>query len=488
MIRGMLAHRPDLTGQQILAYFSRPGRDINSRVIGEIRTWRWHYIPVASEVEVDRYIARMEAFWRIAPAFMRGTVTESGRRLLLNWWPVGQGLFASGAITGGRAPLLNWVYDCGTSSADSLIVAALDDFKRQQLSIGASEIRLCVLSHFDRDHISGIVQLIGRLPVRTLLLPYIPLWRRLIIAIEQGVGTGDDLFGFFLDPVAWLAERGDGRIGEIILVAGDSPDDVSFAVPAPEGEGSGDLDDLELDLKLEYGDTPPEAEDDPSVARASHGLQVNFLCRGGRLFTPFLWEFVPYNDASLAPKVNRLFLQDAAPLIARLRDEPDERDDALAALKRLYDRQFGKGAKPRNLVSLFLYSGPIGTRIRLGHGQLGGLPPNAVDFAQMHTGDGLLDEAGRYQAYERFYRGGGWFQRAKVFQIMHHGARSSWHAGFAAKVAPVVSIFSSDPDNRWHHPHAEVLRDFWPFGPQQVHKTKGYALRRRLVLERPRGV
>lgn len=484
LVRGMLARRPRMTDQAILAYFTRPGRDINHSVIGTIRRgWNPLGVSIASSTEVDRFAAGVEALWRLAPAFTRGADPGPRRQLFLNWWPVGQGLFASGAIASGVGPPLNWVYDCGTSSRDALLVDALDNFAQQQLGIGASAVRLCVLSHFDNDHISGVVRLIGRFPVQTLLLPYIPLWRRLLIAIEQGINADDDLFGFFIDPVTWLAERGDGRIGEIIFVPGAGPDDVTPAASPPEGEGGGDVEDRGLYLKPDYGELPPEADGDPVLAQASRGLQVRFLQRGGRLVVPLLWEFVPYNDAALAPRANRLFLRAAGPLIATLRDDPHARADALTGLKALYDRHFGTGSEARNLISLFLYSGPVGIRMRLRHGPLAGLPIDAVDFAQMHTGDGLLDADTRFDAFARFYRGGARLQRAKIFQVMHHGARGSWHAGLAAKVAPQVSIFSSDPARRrWHHPHEEVLRDFWTFGPRQVDRAKGYTLRRRLTV------
>lgn len=482
MIRGMLRHRPEMSLQAILAHFSWPGRDINSRVIGEIRDWRRFNVPAASAADVDRFLAMSGAVLADAASFVRAVALPPQRSLLLDAWPVGQGLFASGAIQGGAKEPLNWVYDCGTLSKGEILTAALDAFEAQQRRIGANEVRLCVLSHFDTDHISGIVSLIGRIRVRTLLMPYIPLWRRLLIALEEGVGADDDLFGFFIDPVTWLAERGGGRIGEIIFVPGGGPDDLTPGEPEPDSEDRVDPDELGTDLKAEDDPVPPaEAEDDPIVSAAS-SVSVRFLRRGGRLVAPLFWEFVPYNDVKLAPKVTRLFRATAAPLIATLRDERDDaeaRANALAQLKALYESRF-KGSVERNLISLYLYSGPIGSRLRLGHGSLGGLPLETTDFAQMYTGDGLLNDVTRYGAFERFYRGR--LSRAKVFQVMHHGARGSWHAGLAAKVAPEVSIFSSDPARSpWHHPHEEVLRDFWTYGPRRVDETQGYFLRRRLV-------
>ena len=481
LIRGMVAHRPSLTNQAILAYISRPGRDINHRVIGAIRGgWTRPGVRVASAADVNGFMAAIERLWRYSPMFLSGPLSLCRRRLLLDWWPVGQGLFASGAIAGGPGAPLNWVYDCGTSSRDTLLVSALDAFQSRQDSISATSIRLCVVSHFDRDHISGIVRLLDRFPVRTLLLPYVPLWRRLLIALEQGVGADDEFFDFFINPASWLAARSGRGIGEIIFVPSSGLDG---PLPAAPEEGGGDLDDRELDLKPEEGGPPQDAAGDPVLEQPVTGPQVRFLRPGGRLIAPLVWEFVPYNDAALAPKVPRIFSSAAAPLIGQLRDDRSKRALALKALKALYDREFGSSAKARNLISLFLYSGPLGSQMALGGGWGAGPPPGAVDFSQIHTGDGTLDEGVRYDAFERFYGAGRRLERTQIFQVMHHGAKGNSHAGVAAKIAPDVSIFSSNPgDGRYNHPHAEVLRDFWPWGAKQVDCEQGYALERGLMI------
>ena len=480
----MIVYRPTLTNQQILAYFTRPGRDINHRVIGVIRGgWTRSGVGIASAAQVVQFMAAVEGLWTLAPAFLRDAWPEPRRRLLLNWWPVGQGLFASGAVFTGTGAPLNWVYDCGTSSSDTLLGKALDAFETQQLRLGAASIRLCTISHFDKDHVTGVVRLIGRLPVQTLLLPYIPLWRRLLIALDLSVGADDEFLTFFIDPVVWLTEHADGRIDQIIFVPSSGPDDLPAA---PEdvggGPGEGGLDGRGGDLKAEVGSAPDDSEGDPALAPAPGRPTVRFLRPGGRLVAPFFWEFVPYNDATLAPKASPSFIASALPLIDQLKNQPTERANALPALKALYDTHFGKTSEARNLISLFLYSGPLGRRLRLGRGPTAGLPANTVDFAQMHTGDGLLSDVARHRAFEKFYGVDGRLARAKVFQVMHHGALGSWHKGFAAKVAPQVSIFSSDPGHRaYRHPHKDVLRDFWPYGPMQVDRKSGYSLRRRLI-------
>lgn len=84
--------------------------------------------------------------------------------------PVGQGLFCSGELfslcdTSISNPrnLFRWVYDCGTSSKRSLLDEAIDQAFTAPLCKQETEptIDLLVISHFDKDHISGLPKLLN---------------------------------------------------------------------------------------------------------------------------------------------------------------------------------------------------------------------------------------------------------------------------------------------------------------------------------------
>jgi glyoxylase-like metal-dependent hydrolase (beta-lactamase superfamily II) len=118
-----------------------------------------------------------------------------------HFYPVGQGLFSAGSIRrqDEDSSRFLWVYDCGTSSSQDLEDAGILDLKR--FANGRSRVDLLVLSHFDHDHISGVVRLLKEFEVGTLLLPYMPLAQRLVMAFEEGSGGGNDpLTGFYLNP------------------------------------------------------------------------------------------------------------------------------------------------------------------------------------------------------------------------------------------------------------------------------------------------
>lgn len=480
IIKTMLQMFPRQSDQAILAYFTRPSRDLNHRLIAEIRHGRWPHIGPAPIVDT---LAFLSAFTFVTYPDARRFVQEEDLKhsltpiasLELHWWPMGQGLFHSGRLRGsaGGAPF-NWVYDCGSSSKAAIRDTSITDYRQRF----GRHINLVTLSHFDQDHINGIVALLQGVRVDRLVLPYLPFHLRLLAAFADGVDVADPLFGFFVDPATFLTGLEGSNIGEILFVPAAGPDDA-----APDEGGGGEPPsgpDLPLEeTRIDEG-KPPEGFDDDPVGAGVGGPKVRFLRPGGRILLPRVWEFVPYNDAELQPKVTPSFERRARCLARIFTAKPARRAAALKLLKRLYDKTFGGTSKPRNLASLFLYSGPVGDRFALaGHVATAPVHFNRSrdNFAQLSTGDGYLDDAPRLAALYGFYRHGRRFKRAGIFQVMHHGSRNNWHDGVADAVKPAVSIFSSSPTRKdWGHPHAEVLRDFWGWSPVQVDEKRCFHL------------
>ncbi|MHB8283219.1 MAG: hypothetical protein ACYDD1_00930 [Caulobacteraceae bacterium] len=483
LIKGMLALRPRPTNQAIMAHFSRPGRDLNHRIIAEVRGGRWPGVTPAPELQTRLFMLAAVCRLPLSASSVLLPGGSAGRwlgTLYLDWWPVGQGLFSSGTIARPGTTPLAWLYDCGSSTAEPAMKNALDSFTAQSRAIGVASLRLAVLSHFDRDHISGFVRLLRRFPVKTLLLPYIPPWKRIVIALEEGLVPGDELWTFFVDPAAALSDDPEISVDEVLYVQAGGPDDLpddSGPEPLfPEDTGgaafppdlAGDL------LKPEYGDPPGEAPNEDTVA--SGRVAVRFLRPGGRMLAPQLWEFVPYNDANLEPKATPAFVLRAVNLSRALLDlSRTDHDRVLKLLKLHYEMRF----KPseRNVISLCLYSGPVSSNLQLLQtGQDGWLGGRDWDrFSQMHTGDAFLNTAERWTAFSTFYSRGGRLPRSAFLQVMHHGSRKNWQPDLANRMNPAVSIFNSSPATHDRHPDPEVLHDFWQHDPIQVDR-QGYHL------------
>ncbi|MFV3305161.1 hypothetical protein ACNFBT_07750 [Pseudomonas sp. NY15181] len=422
-----------------------------------------------------------------------------------SFYPVGQGLFSSGKIfsPGREGASFTWVYDCGTTSSQSYLDDALDRFSTFW------NVDLVTISHFDKDHISGMVKLLMRVSVEDLLLPYMPLWQRLILVIEANITFRAPLARFLLDPVGFISEIPNARVKRILFAmpSGDAVGQADLPEPDPDERRPLDKQSNTKQIKEErkptngrYGnrlETEFEVIDETSLppederrrykeeVEAKSGIEVLYLSAGSAITVSGFWEFVPYNDASLASKVSKSFKARVEKLRHDLLNKPDPDDKTLAlnGLKRTYLKTFGSGPEERNMISLFLYAGLVNRSLAwyqstsyeyrcrwYSHAYRTRGTPDTPLGAVLYTGDGYLNSQSRFDALHE-YLGEDRMESIHVLQVMHHGSRNNWFPGMAAQVRPQYSVFCSDPMHRgYKHPHAEVLRDFWGFGPVQVDK------------------
>lgn len=417
-----------------------------------------------------------------------------------HFFPVGQGLFTAGVIGRdlGEPPKYLWVYDCGTSSSGGGVangIATLKSLARQR-----ERIDLLVLSHFDHDHISGVCRLIEEFEIGTLMLPYMSLDRRLIVSFEERAGTsGPSDPDAYLNPVSFFLGI-DGPGIEQILLVGPSGQE---GPPLPEERGEQPFWPEEGNPELRFEPEKPE-DDEDVTALLAHSIpqgsqtRVYYLRRGTTLTLQALWEFLPYNDDREDP-ISPMFTHKVNRVRHLLLHGPSgtQRKNALKRLKAVYDKEFGDDSENRNSISLHLYSGPIYPTWRdafitnhTDHSNRWSVyshltcydfrtpPPGQLTYGSrrssiLYTGDGYLDTLERLHSLIDFMNPRR-IASVGVFQVMHHGSEHNWHPGVAAAIHPFYSVFSSDPyRKKWRHPHAPVLRDFWPYGPEQVDKTRG---------------
>jgi hypothetical protein len=412
-----------------------------------------------------------------------------------NFHPVGQGLFASGSLYEANAPQPRfvWVYDCGCLPTQPPIDWNAKIFELYRLTRGKRSIDLLTLSHFDDDHIAGVTALLGRFRVETLVLPYVPLWERLLIPFAKGIGPGDARMEYFLNPITYLRNIGGENLGRIIVV---EPGEEDGPFVEPEGlPREPDLGDRPWKLKAKTKHTNAGETSAEDFGNASP--QTESLPSGQPLTVEGLWEYCPYNakrrDAQ-TPDFKALVegLRDRLmkPVIAGDTSGDAKRQIDLAGLKKAYDVEYGSNARQRNIISLFLYAGPVYPTWQE-HKLLSPLEianwayparypcyyrvhPHAPGHTQkcsiLYTGDGYLNTVKSFNSLNSSL-GVNRMSKLGVVQVAHHGARGNWHEGLAGKLDPAFSVFSSDPARgNTYHPHAEVLRDFWPYSPIQVNQ------------------
>ncbi len=408
------------------------------------------------------------------------------RMSVFHWFhPVGQGLFSAGRLAiGPRDFDFQWVYDCGTTSTQCLVQKAINRFDGRR---HRRKLDLVTISHFHKDHISGIVDLLKKVGTHDLMLPWAPLWHRLALGYLHGLTPDDPDFEFYIDPAKYLDNRaGDGfeRIVFVPFSDGDGP-------PERDADPERDFDsEGEPRLKIEPEGSRDHKADDTLADWENYRDETQF--GGERCLMPKdsaatfqgLWEFVPYNDPSTKPRD----LESFSTRVNELRDKllsanDNDREAALQELKKFYCSLKPK-PKPNDL-SLFLYGGPRGRRgsemcySRYGFRYGPRIPCNG---SVIYTGDGNLSSEDKWCKLSG-YLGKTRSNKPSVFQVPHHGSKNNWFPGLAKRIAPTVSVFSSDP-SRYGHPHREVCCDFRPYRPIHVDTSNGFFTRIKL---RPRG-
>lgn len=83
-----------------------------------------------------------------------------------NFYPVGQGLFYAGVLFDG----FSFVYDCGTETAG---VNINNYIKHLKSYVPSGTLDFLAISHFHKDHISGVKDLINNFQVDKIIVPYI---------------------------------------------------------------------------------------------------------------------------------------------------------------------------------------------------------------------------------------------------------------------------------------------------------------------------
>lgn len=376
---------------------------------------------------------------------------------------VGQGLFCSGSLRRSRnhGAVFHWVYDCGTSSKQSILQEEINEYFLDVVNGSTSRptLDLVTISHFDSDHISGLVSLLSRFNIDTLLLPYMQLEIRLDIAFAEGTYPQDPLMQFYVNPVAYIAGAAEkGAIKQFVFVPGSGGGEGQPVPPTeppkewPSSENRWNLD-FEADDELSLDRDPGGDFASLNVAGRKIGAAVRMLRPRSPIRVSSLWEFIPYNDVDLYPhnldEFYKIVIKKRELLINA--DIKQKSRNALADLKSVYDDEFGTSAYQRNAISLFLYTGPV---FKL-----------TEKASTLYTGDGYLDSPHKVDSLE-CYLGSERLRSLHFFQVMHHGSKKNWFPGLAARINPRVSVFSSDPDNKaYGHPDADVLRDFWQFCP-----------------------
>lgn len=433
-------------------------------------------------------------------------------RVSYRFHAVGQGLFASGRLNFGEYiesaddfrtfGSLRWVYDCGSQSSHPttprILQGRIAEYRSES---GEEKIPLVFVSHFDKDHINGLGDLLGVVSVDYLVLPWIPLERRIEIAIIEGALVGTNEFLFIVDPIAYISSNYVDQVGALVFVLPSS----GQGAPSLEGTlfGTDDYIEAESDQLLSFefeegsADVQWREEWDLDLNRnVSFRDKVYRLKDGGRISYLGLYEFVPYNDERYQPCCPREFVAEVKKHQRQLleRTSSEACDKIFEQLKEIYEAEFKVG-ESRNGISLFV-CGMLTianyrccrTHVLRTCAAAGGCDmltkevrhqpctSSSTGCGILYTGDGIVDTSESLQALTRYMKDER-MRAVELLQVMHHGSRHNFFPGISAELHNRISVFSSNPDHKtFQHPHPEVLREFMLKGPVCVTKDSDYEL------------
>ena len=391
-------------------------------------------------------------------------------QLQCEFWNVGQGLFSSGRIQMGDAPVFHWVYDCGTSSSPKLLQNAVNEYNYYK---NQGSIDLLVLSHFDKDHISDVKELLknGR-EIKRWVVPYYPLWQRLVIALLLDIQPDDEEWAFYQNPIQYFKTD----------FAEELEKNQFLLLPAKENENeiSISLDPSNFDDVLSFETTKKLSNEFDNLEQNVHWLNPNkaLLFRKGEAQFEFVLYNVPFHLLAKVPTNLTAFQKQVESIIQSYPNDPS------LALKKLYLREFG--SSNANIISQHLYirycknNNPVSYNL-LNRFAIFEFPEKNVITAHssikakssiLYTGDGSFNKY-KLLSYFESAMGSERMQQIYCLQVMHHGSRDNWFKGVAAVLSPSLSVFSADETRKdCKHPHDEVVRDFLPYNPILVNKQK----------------
>ena len=393
--------------------------------------------------------------------------------LQCEFWNVGQGLFSSGRIQMGDALAFHWVYDCGTSSSQKLIQNAVNKYNSDK---NQGNIDLLVLSHFDKDHISGVKELLknGR-KIKRWIVPYYPLWQRLVIALLLDIQPDDEEWAFYQNPIQYFKTDFAEELKETQFLLLPAKENESEILISLEPSNSDDV--------LSFGTTKKLSDEFDNLEQNVHWLNPNkaLLFRKEEAQFEFVLYNVPFHLLAKVPTNLTAFQKQVEQII---QSHQSNSTDPTPALKTLYTFAFGNGNKHKNIISQYLYIRNIKLSSFWGMGynhifdvsidnenEIVVIPEDKTKNAILYTGDAFLNDLPLLTDLTQSL-GAERMARIYCLQVPHHGSKHNWQQGLANIFSPCISVFSADSQRRNGHPHGEVLKDFSTYTPILVNKNK----------------
>jgi len=372
--------------------------------------------------------------------------------------PVGQGCFYVGNIHVSKDKNFKFVYDCGTNSNITYLKSEVDIYRNRLMN----HLNMLVISHFDKDHVNGVVRLLKNVKCVRLVIPYYKTIERLLLyAITDS--TDEDYRNLLLDPIAYFRNE-QFNIDEIIVIGAgdqDSTIDVLEGVP-PERPLLRNLELSEEDSKLF------DLYDSTNYSRngSQHNKDTNFTFSLNSQYTfiktpyhqrlgPGLWEFVFYLREIENKILMNKFTSDVNILLKKhsinlfeLFEKP-----YIGKLKAIYRRYYGKKL---NDTSLVMYHGPYfqyANNVFMDSKKYLGF--YSINYGTLLTGDIALNTENKIDRMRNYY--GYIFDEIGLLQVPHHGSKYNWCFKHDNGLEEFFYVINHGLGGK--HPYPEVIND-----------------------------
>lgn len=379
--------------------------------------------------------------------------------------PIGQGLFASGAVRI-QHRRFNYLYDCGTRSA-----GGADVVDRYVASLGDTAIDAIFISHLDADHVSQLQHLLAHVQCRRIYLPHMEPLERLLTLV-RAINDGEILGvqeGYFVAGRQGVADALGVPVGTVTEVVPTGPDGLSDFV-------DDDLIDDRSPSESRADDNagqmvPLIPAESPGAGSPSnvhpHEVSLNALDESGQPFLEFR-TFVDPLIASVRADFAAALLR--RPAIARAVGGADldswlrqtsNRKRLVSDLQSDLREAFRSGAGTMNRTTLSLFVGPLGddevisclidgTRVPYEH--------NASP-AWLGTGDAPFQRQDTFRSLSDHLHG---HRLAAIGTVIapHHGASDGISPENARALGAERSIYSFGGRNTYGHPTSASILSF----------------------------
>lgn len=397
------------------------------------------------------------------------------------YYNVGQGLFHSGKIGD-----FTFVYDCGSFNKDALI-KSITDYRKNNIHNIHKYIDLLVLSHFDADHINGLDMLLDEVKVDTVVIPYISLVDRIIIASKSQNKDQEDWYYLFMyDNITYLKNKG---VKNIVVINHD--DDSTLTL-------DNDINlDNNSDLTLEWGKMVETTLPKNNILDNNSGdSDFQVFNDSGHIMLSNMWVFKFYaqeisekikdnskvkkrknNKASKPTRERFLQILKSKKIIDKSKPINEQIKKAIMnpTLRSKIVDAYRTISKDLNYTSLMMYNGPLGRYNNEPKYYTYTYQPKMIVasylrnvrylktndegiFGQLMTGDAFINTQKKYQDFKNHF---GWLlKKAIVVLAPHHGSHRNWNGSILASCTNAwLWVASAGFSNNYAHPSYEVVMD-----------------------------